>query len=151
MPTLSRAEEKPADVKSAASGLVQAMGGLDQARTTIAQLRAGMIADVQRRSPDLAPVLVSFFKKELADGSPRVEAYLKDVQSVAEKYFSDNFSVTEMKEITAFQNSTAGKKFQQKSPGLLQAMAPVITQFQKKLIADALGDSPATKKNEQVK
>ncbi len=122
--------------KAAAADLLDAMGGMKQARTTIGQLKTGMIADVTRRQPDIAAAFTAFVEKELAPDSARVTSYLKDIEKIAVDFYAETFTVAEMKEVAAFQRSAAGKKFQRQSPELLQVMTPRMMQFQRDLIRD---------------
>ncbi len=136
-------EDATAGKQAAASDLVKAMGGLKQARKTIAQLKTGMIADVTRRAPDIAPAFTAFVEKELAPDSKRVTAYLKDMEGIAVKFYVDNFSSDEMKQIADFQRTEAGMKFQRQAPQLLQIMTPRMMQFQQELLRDVKGNQKA--------
>lgn len=138
-PISARSEEAAGDKQAAAADLLQALGGMEQARKTIAQLKTGMIQDVTRRSPEIAPAFSAFVAKELAPDSARVTAYLKDIEKLAVAFYKENFTVAEMKEISAFQRTEAGKKFQRQAPMLLQTMTPRMMQFQQELINDVMG------------
>ena len=148
-PISARSEEAAGDKQAAAAELLQALGGMEQARKTIAQLKTGMIQDVTRRSPDIAPAFSAFVTKELAPDSARVTAYLKDIEKLAVTFYKENFTVAEMKEISAFQRTEAGKKFQRQAPQLLQKMTPRMMQFQQELIGDVMGQKkpPAADEN----
>ncbi|MGH1418265.1 MAG: DUF2059 domain-containing protein [Hyphomicrobiaceae bacterium] len=137
--TVRSEQDANAQKMTAAADLLDAMGGIEQARKTIGQLKEGMIKDVTRRSPDMAPAFAAFVQKELAPDSARVTAYLKDIEKIAVDFYSKNFTIAEMKEVAAFQRSSAGKKFQQESPNLLQSMTPRMMQFQRDLIQDVQG------------
>lgn len=148
-PISARSEEAAGDKQAAAADLLQALGGMEQARKTIAHLKTGMIDDVNRRSPDIAPAFAAFVAKELAPDSARVTSYLKDIEKLAVTFYIENFTVAEMKEIAVFQRTEAGKKFQRQAPLLLQTMTPRMMQFQKELISDVMGQkkSPTAGEN----
>lgn len=141
VPTM--AEEASPKTTAAAEALLEAMGGIEQARGSMALLQDAIVKDIRRREPSMGDAATAFMERELAPNSDRVVAYLADVKTAAVSFYSENFTAEEMEQIVAFQKSEAGRKFQSKTPDLMQTIGPKFVDFQKKLISDMQGKKPA--------
>lgn len=121
---------------AAAKELLNAMGGLDQAKSSIPQFVEALAADIQQRDDKIAAPAAYFLRSETEPGKPRVKSFIAEVEATATKFYAQNFTVDEMKVITAFHTSAAGKKFQGETPKLVALMSPIMGRFQQSLIED---------------
>lgn len=132
----SRAEQPPADPAriAAAQALVNAMGGEMHARATVAGLKVALVKHVAATEPAKVVGFNAYMEKELAPSSPRVTSYLSDVGRIAVEFYAQRFTTEELNQITAFQNSEAGRKFQALTPELGHKIAQRSMAFQTDLL-----------------
>ncbi len=133
---LAAQQPVPADPQriAAAQALVNAMGGEMHARATIEGLKNALVKHVQASEPAKVIGFTAYMEKELAPNSPRVTSYMGDVARIAVDFYAQRFTAEELNQITAFQNSQAGRKFQALTPEVGQAIAERTMQFQADLI-----------------
>ena len=129
------AKADPARI-AAAKELLNAMGGVDQARASVQQFVDALIADIAQRDAKLAKPAEYFLRSETAPEKSRVKDYLADIETTASEFYASRFTAEEMKAIVAFQTSEAGRKFQKLTPELLGTLVPRMTKFQEALIRD---------------
>lgn len=123
---------------AAAGELIQAMGGLEQARDSALQFIEVVVGDMTARTPDKREVFLTFLQRSREADSQRVKAYLTEVEQAAVSFYAGNFTVEEMKAIAEFQKSAAGQKFQKPTPQLAALISPRLQDFQQKLVHDLL-------------
>lgn len=121
---------------AAAKELLAAFGGLEQAKASVPQFVNALVAEIRSRDEKIGAPAEYFLRSETEPDKPRVKAYLAEVEAAATSFYADTFTVDEMKTITAFYTSAAGKKFQAETPKLLGMMAPMMARFQQSLIQD---------------
>mgnify|MGYP000497541315 FL=1 len=133
---LAAQQPPPADPAriAAAQALVSAMGGDMHARATIEGLKNALAKHMQAREPAKAIGFSAYLEKELAPNNPRVTSYMGDVARIAVEFYAQRFTTEELNQITTFQNSEAGRKFQALTPEVGQAIAERTMQFQADLI-----------------
>ncbi|MCB1519984.1 MAG: DUF2059 domain-containing protein [Hyphomicrobiaceae bacterium] len=114
----------------AAKALVAAIGGGEQARATVENLKKALIANIQASVPAQAVGFAAYAEAEMKPDSPRVVKYLADVESLAVNFYARRFTAEEMQAIAAFQTSPAGRKFQALTPELGSQIAARTMLFQ---------------------
>lgn len=119
---------------TAARALVAALGGRDQASSTVDRLRSALIANIQSQQPAKAVGFAAYAEKVMAPDGDIVGKYLGDVESLAVNFYARRFSAEELAAITAFQTSPAGRKFQAVTPELGQQIAARTMQLQGEVI-----------------
>lgn len=121
---------------AAAKELMAAQGGIEQANKALEQISNAMVAEVRRSSPAEADGLQRFMKSYASPTNPTVKAFFENVLKSSIDFYADRCTVEEMKAMTAFMGSPAGKKFLSIAPDAATVLAPHMVQFQKALIAD---------------
>lgn len=141
---LAHAQGAPdADRQAAAKDLMAAMNVQEQFNKTLASVQ-NLLAQQMKAQPggDKATALIGkIFDPESAD----VKAYLTDAEAALVTFYAERFSTEELKEITAFQRSAAGKKLQANIPDMVQALGPPLAKFQesvKRKLVDELSAKP---------
>lgn len=123
----------PANV-AAAQELVKAMDARGQALASIAHLRQALIMRMQANEPGKVVGFTAYTDKELDPAGPRVSGFLSDMENIAVQFYARSFSIDEMKAISTFQASEAGRKFNTLTPELGGLIATRMSQFQSDLI-----------------
>ena len=121
---------------AAARELMAAQGGIEQARKGLDQSRAAMIAEVRRTSPEEADGFAKFMGTYLGSSNPKVTAFFEKVIAATTTFYAERCTIEEMKAMTAFLQTPAGKKFIALAPEAAAGMAPHFIEFQKGLTAD---------------
>lgn len=119
---------------TAAKELVSAMDANTQALASVEQLRQALIMRMQASEPAKVVGFTAYADKEMSPGSPRVKAFLADMENIAVQFYARNFTPEEMKTIAAFQQSPAGRKFNKLTPELGGLIASRMGQFQSDVI-----------------
>lgn len=142
-PLPALAQKAPADTAkndpaklAAAKELMAAQGGMEQARKGLDQSRAAMIAEVRRTSPSEAEGFAKFMDTYIGSTNPKVVAFFEKVIEATTSFYAERCSIEEMKAMTAFLKTPAGKKFIEIAPEASAGIAPHFIAFQKDLIAD---------------
>lgn len=125
---------------AAAQELVASMGGDDQARASVTAFVDAINADLRQKVPQKASALEAFLKGELAADKPRLKELLADLQKLAVTFYAERFTLDELKAVTAFQKSAAGRKFQETTPRLMTLLAGRMQDFQGSLMRDLQGE-----------
>ncbi len=119
---------------SAAKELVKAMDARAQTLASLAQLRQALIMRIQASEPKKAVGFTAYTDKEMDPNGPRVTTFLSDMENIAVQFYARNFTLDEMKAISAFQQSDAGRKFNNLTPELGGLIAARMGKFQSDLI-----------------
>lgn len=135
------AQSTPPDAAriAAAEALVTAMGGDDQASTSVTAFVDAINADLRQKLPQKAPALEAYLKAETATDKSRIKELLADLKKLAVDFYATRFTVEEMQSIAAFQKSPAGRKFQETTPRLMTLLAGRMQDFQGTLMRDLQG------------
>lgn len=146
-PKAEAAKADPARV-AAAKDLLQAMGGIEQARASISQFVEALIAEITSKDQSISGPASLFLRSETQPDRPRVKQFLAGVEEAAAGFYAERFTAEELKTIADFQRSAAGKKFQAETPQLMGVMIPRMTAFQQGLIEDMQKGLTAGRKEE---
>ncbi len=132
------AQKAPPDAAKleAAKELMAAQGGMEQARKGLDQSRKAMIAEVRRTSPEEAEGFAKFMDTYVGSSNPKVTAFFEKVIAATTTFYAERCTIEEMKAMTAFLKTPAGKKFIELAPEAAAGIAPHFIEFQKGLIAD---------------
>lgn len=135
------AQTAPPDTErmAAAEELVTSMGGDDQGRASVAAFVDAINAELRQKVPDKAPVLEAYLKTEAAPDKPRTTELLADLKKLAVGFYAERFTTEELKALSAFQKSPAGRKFQEATPRLMTLLAGRMLDFQSTLMRDLQG------------
>ena len=140
MATTVVAQKAPAAIDpanlAAAKELMAAQGGIEQARKGLEQTKAAMIAEVRRASPAEADGFARFMDTYLGTGNPKVTAFFEKVLESTTNFYAERCTIEEMKGMTTFLGTPAGKKFIALAPEVAAGLAPHFIEFQKGLMAD---------------
>ena len=98
-----------------------------------------MIAEVRRTSPEEADGFAKFMETYIGSTNPKVTAFFEKVIDATTTFYAERCTVEEMKAMTAFLQTPAGKKFIALAPEAAAGIAPHFIEFQKGLIADIQG------------
>jgi hypothetical protein len=120
----------------AARELVDAMGGVSMAERVVDEMIGGMVSQMRSQNPGAAAEFERIMRTVLAPDSPRVKAYFNEVMDVTTKFYAEKFTVDELRELTVFQRSPLGQKFQRMVPEAMARMAPVMMKFQAGIVPD---------------
>jgi hypothetical protein len=139
------AQKPPLDPvkEAAAKELLAAMNVQEQFRKTLDSMQA-VLAQQIKAQPGGDKAVATIGKIFAAD-SEHVKSYLTDAETAMVAFYAERFTAEEMKEITAFQVSAAGKKLQSSMPEMVKALGPPIAKFQesvKKILVDELSAKP---------
>jgi hypothetical protein len=88
---------------------------------------------------------VALIGKIFDPDSADVKAYLADAETALVAFYAERFTTEELKDITAFQSSPAGKKLQANIPDMVQSLGPPLAKFQesvKKQLVEELTAKP---------
>ena len=121
---------------AAAKELMAAQGGIEQARKGLDQTRSAMVAEVRRASPAEADGFARFMDTYLGAANPKVTAFFEKVLESTTIFYAERCSIEEMKGMTTFLGTPAGKKFIALAPEVAASLAPHFIEFQKGLMAD---------------
>lgn len=120
------------DAVAAAKELVQTMGGADQVKTVLPvimqQLKAVMAQGrpaIERDFDQITPLLLDAFNRES-------DAFTGLVAEI----YAQNFTGDEIRQVTAFYKTPAGRKFLEKMPSLVQQSMTMGQKFAQKLMQD---------------
>lgn len=134
------AQKAPATVDparmAAAKELMEAQGGVAQAKKSLEQMTTAMVEQVRRSSPGEAEGLKQFMQTNYAPDNPKVSSYFKDVLEVSAQFYAERCTVEELKAMAVFMKTPVGQKFVLLAPDLAAAMAPTLIKFQQGVIAD---------------
>lgn len=139
------AQKPPLDPakETAAKELLAAMNVQEQFRKTLDSMQA--VLGQQMKTQPGGDKAMATIGKIFASDSEHVKTYLADAETAMVAFYAERFTAEEMKEITAFQLSAAGKKLQSSMPDMVQALGPPIAKFQdgvKKILVDELSAKP---------
>jgi hypothetical protein len=133
----SQAQRAPDPARlAAARELVDAMGGVSMAERVVDEMIGGMVNQMRAQNPGAAAEFERIMRTVLAPDSPRVKAYFSEIIDVTTQFYAEKFSVDELRELTAFQRSAVGQKFQKVVPEAMARMAPVMMKFQAGIVPD---------------
>lgn len=120
----------------AARELVDAMGGVSMAERVVDQMIGGMVNQMRSQNPSAAAEFERIMRIVLAPDSPRVRAYFNEIMDVTTKFYAEKFTVDELRELTVFQRSPLGQKFQKVVPEAMARMTPALMKFQAGIVPD---------------
>lgn len=120
----------------AARELVDAMGGVSMAERVVDQMIGGMVSQMRSQNPSAAAEFERIMRTVLAPDSPRVKAYFNEIMDVTTKFYAEKFTVDELRELTVFQRSPLGQKFQKVVPEAMAHMTPALMKFQAGIVPD---------------
>lgn len=114
--------------QAAAKDLLAAMNVQEQFRKTLDSMQNVLAA--QMKAQPGGDKAMSLIAKVFEADSDHVKAYLADAETAMLGFYASRFTTEEMKDITTFQLSPAGKKLQAAMPEMVQALGPPIGKFQ---------------------
>jgi hypothetical protein len=133
----SRAQPGPDSAKlAAARELVEAMGGVAMAERVVDEMIGGMVNQMRTQNPGAAVEFERIMRTVLGPGSPKVKAYFNEIMEVTTTFYAEKFTLYELRELTVFQRSPVGQKFQRVVPEAMARMAPVMMRFQAGIVPD---------------
>jgi uncharacterized protein len=133
----SHAQRAPDPARlAAARELVDAMGGVSMAERVVDQMIGGMVDQMRSQNPGAAAEFERIMRTVLAPDAPRVKAYFSEIMEVTTLFYAEKFTIDELRELTVFQRSPLGQKFQRIVPEAMARMAPVMMKFQSGIVPD---------------
>lgn len=120
----------------AARELVDAMGGVSMAERVVDEMIGGMVGQMHSQNPSAAAEFERIMRTVLAPDSPRLKAYFSEIMDVTTQFYAEKFTIDELRELTAFQRSPLGQKFQRIVPEAMARLAPVMIKFQAGIVPD---------------
>ena len=133
----SQAQPAPDPTRlDAARELVDAMGGVSMAERVVDQMIDGMVGQMRAQNPRTAADFERIMRTALGHGSPKMKAYLNEIMVVMTAFYAEKFTLDELREITVFQRSPLGQKFQAVVPEAMARMTPVMMKFQAGIVPD---------------
>ncbi len=87
--------------------------------------------------PATAKFMGTFLRNTLSPDSPAMKKFLADIETIEVDAFSSELSVEDMKQLAAFLQSDAHKKYTATNVRILSAAAPMIAQLQKGMQIEA--------------
>lgn len=114
----------------AAKALVKAMDAEGQTRMSLEQLKQALIMRIQASDPKKVAGFAAYTEKEMDPQGPRVKNFMAEIDNIAVQFYARNFTVEEMKVISAFQSSDAGRKLTKVTPELGGLIASRMGAFQ---------------------
>lgn len=132
-----------AERQAAAKELMAAMNVQEQFHKTLSSVQ-NLLSQQMKTQPggDKAMALIA---KIFDPNSADVKTYLTDAEAALLAFYAERFTTQELKEITAFQSSAAGKKLQANIPDMVQSLGPPLGKFQesvKKQLVEELSAKP---------
>lgn len=134
----AKAQTSPPDAArtAAAAELVDAMGGDDQARTSVTVFLDAINGELRSKVPQKAPAIEQLLKAKTAPDQALVKDLVADLRKLAVSFYAERFSTEELKAIVAFQKSPSGRKFQETTPRLMTLLSGRMQDFQGALMRD---------------
>jgi hypothetical protein len=133
----SQAQRAPDPARlAAARELVDAMGGVAMAERVVDQMIGGLVDQMRSQNPSAAAEFERIMRTVLAPDSPKVMVYFGEVMEVTTRFYAEKFTIDELRELTAFQRSPLGQKFQRIVPEAMARLAPAMIKFQTGIVPD---------------
>ncbi len=137
--TAATAQQPPAGDPAklaAARELLMAQGGIEQARKGLTQMTDAIVEQVRRVNPSEADGLAQFMKTYVEPSSPRVTTFFEGVLEDSIAFYAERCSLEEIKAMTAFLATPAGRKFTALAPEAASSIAPRFVAFQQAMLKD---------------
>ncbi len=122
-----------ADAVGAAREFIAAQDQAGQMRQLSETLARMMQEQLSATDPSGAKFAATFFRTALSPDAPAMKKLLGDMQALQVAAFANELSIEEMKQLTAFLQSDAYKKFAASNVKILSSAAPIVAQFQKSM------------------
>jgi hypothetical protein len=135
MPSQAQRAPDPARL-AAARELVEASGSVSAAERVVEEMIAGMANQVRQTQPAAAAEFERVMRTILSPQSPKVQAYFNEIMEVTTNFYAENFTIEELRDLTAFQRSAVGQKFQKVLPQAMARMGPALMKFQASVTPD---------------
>jgi len=133
----SQAQRGPdASQLAAARELVDATGGISMAERVVDEMISGMVKQMRMTNPGAAGEFERVMRVVLSPQSPKVQAYFNEIMDVTTRFYAEKFTTDELRELTAFQRSPLGQKFQRVLPEGMARMGPAMMKFQNSIMPD---------------
>ncbi len=133
------AQESPAnaDAIAAARELIAAQDQAGQMKQ-VSEALAKMTQDqLSATDPAAAKFTSTFLRSALSPDSPGMKKFIGDLQALQVEAFANELSTDEMRQLAAFLQSDAYKKFNAANVKILATAAPIVGQFQKSMQIEA--------------
>ena len=121
---------------AAARELIAAQGGTEQASKGLKQMLDAIVEQVRRGSPQDAESLARFFQTYAGPDNPKVHAFFSTVMEASVAFYAERCTVEELKAMTTFLLTPAGKRFVALAPEIGASMAPHLVAFQQTVMQD---------------
>ena len=118
---------------AAAKDVIAASGSRADALKAMTSMKGAYLAQLRGQSPEMVKKVDDLMTKFMDEKSPRIQAYLDEMETVAIDFYASRFTVDELKTIGAFQVSPAGQKFRSVVPDLMASMTAPMLKFQQGL------------------
>jgi uncharacterized protein len=135
LPSQAQRAPDPAQL-AAARELFEASGGVGAAERVVEEIIAGMVNQMRQANPAAAAEFERVMRTILSPRSPKVQAYFNDIMEVTTNFYAENFTIEELRDLTAFQRSAVGQKFQRMLPQAMARMGPALMKFQASVAPD---------------
>jgi hypothetical protein len=132
----AQAQRADAAKLAAARELVDATGGIAMAERVVDEMITGMVQQMRLQNPSVATEFERIMRTVMSPNSPKVKAYFNDIIEVTTQFYAEKFTIDELRQLTAFQRSPVGQKFQKVVPEAMSRMTPVIMKFQNSIAPD---------------
>lgn len=120
---------------AAARELMEAQGGMEQANKGMRQMLDAIVAQVRRSSAGDAEALARFFQG-YGPENPKVKTFFTTVMETTVVFYAERCTVEELKAMTAFLQTPAGKRFVALAPDVGASLAPHLLAFQQGVMQD---------------
>jgi hypothetical protein len=124
------------EVITAAKAVIEASGGRAEALKAMSSIKSTYLAQLRGQDPAMLERVQGVLTKLMDEKNPRIAAYLDEMESSALEFYATRFTADELKAISTFQMSPAGKKFRTVVPELMAVMQPPMMRFQQALSQD---------------
>ncbi|MFV0367396.1 MAG: DUF2059 domain-containing protein [Hyphomicrobiaceae bacterium] len=119
---------------AAAEALVKAMDARGQTLASIERLKQALIMRIRANEPQKAVGFTAYTDRELDPNGERVQKFLSEMNNIAVQFYARNFTPQEMQAIAQFQQSAAGRKYNQIMPELGGLIAQRMNKFQAEVL-----------------
>ena len=121
---------------AAARELIAAQGGIEQANKGMRQMLDAIVEQVRRGNSRDAEALARFFQTYAGPENPKVQAFFSTVVETSVAFYAERCTVDELKAMTAFLLTPAGKRFVELAPEIGASIAPHLLAFQQAIMQD---------------
>ena len=121
------------EVLEAAKAVIEASGGRTEALKAMSSIKGTYLAQLRGQDPAMIEKVQGILTKLMDEKNPRIASYLDEMEASAMDFYATRFTADELKAISAFQVSPAGRKFRTVVPELMAVMQPPMMRFQQAL------------------